>query len=92
MEDLQQLHRTLGSRYKQLLNVALPKSFDPTGYSARDLANDIRSVQNQLGNDLPIVNEFVSYIFVSYILFFINQIFSLSQTIWHVLVSVLWTD
>ena len=60
MEDLQQMHRKLGSRHRQLLKVALPESFNPISYSARDLANEIRSVQKQLGEAVPKLNGFVS--------------------------------
>lgn len=53
VEDLHQTQRSLGSRYRQLMKVSLPESFNFTVYSARDLVNDIRSVQKQLVEAFP---------------------------------------
>jgi hypothetical protein len=60
MKDLQQMHRTLGFRYRQLITkVTLPKSFNFTAYSTRDLVDDIHSVQKQLGDAVPQLNQLI---------------------------------
>ena len=60
LEDLSQLHRTLGARYKQLLKVNLSDSFDPLVYSTANLITELRSVQKQLGDAIPKLKGFVS--------------------------------
>ena len=60
LEDLSQLHRTLGARYKQLSKVNLSDSFNPLVYSIDNLITEIRSVQKQLGDAFPKLKGFVS--------------------------------
>lgn len=66
VEDLKHLQRSLGSRHREIMKVSLPESINFTTYSARDLVHDIRSVQKQLRDVFPELDQFIRLMKMKY--------------------------
>ena len=58
-EDIQRLHKTVGSRHVELLKVNLSDSVDLKTYSAEDLVQDLKFLQKKVAELFPQICNFV---------------------------------